>query len=266
MRTRSYAALLALLVAGGASAEGPAPIFNKVGVTERLGEPIPTALQFTDSTGKQVMLSDAFKDGKPVLLNLVYYRCPMLCELVLSGIVRGLRDSGMHLGEDYRVVTVSIDPTEDAALAAEKKRGYLQSLGVSTTDPNWMFLVGSEQNVKALANAVGFRYAYDAQLKQYAHSAVSFILSPEGKISRYLYGVEYASRDLRLSMVEAAGGKVGTTIDRVLLTCYKFDPATRKYGFFVKGFLRIGGLTVFAALSCMLALLWRRELKRGTVS
>lgn len=264
------AALGVLLAALGAEAatqapaSAPAPAnLEQVGVTERLNEPIPRELSFVDSTGRPVRLGELLGGDKPVVLTLVYYRCPMLCSLVLSGLTRSLGEARMRLGEDYRAITVSIDPEETPAMAAEKKRGHLQALGVPADSPDWPFLTGTQPAIKALAEAVGFRYSYDAQLKQYAHAAVMFVLTPEGRISRYLYGMETPPRDLRWSLVEASGGWVGTSFDRVLLTCYQYDPATRRYGFFVKGFLRTGGMLVFTALATLLGVLWRRELKRG---
>lgn len=264
--TQRAAALGFLLAALGAEAATPAPAnFEQVGVTERLNEPIPRELSFVDSTGRPVRLGELLGGDKPVVLTLVYYRCPMLCNLVLSGLTRSLGEARMRLGEDFRAITVSIDPEETPAMAAEKKRGHLQSLGVPADSPDWPFLTGTPPAIKALAEAVGFRYSYDAQLKQYAHAAVMFVLTPEGRLSRYLYGMETPPRDLRWSLVEASGGRVGTSFDRVLLTCYQYDPATRRYGFFVKGFLRTGGLLVFTALATLLGVLWRRELKRGQV-
>jgi len=252
--------------AESAPAGTPGAVFKDVGVEEKLNEQIPTELSFMDSNGKRVSLKDYVSGDRPVVLTLAYYRCPMLCNLVLAGMARALRETGFNLGSDYRVVTVSIDPTETPELAAEKKRGYLQAMNTPSDSADWAFLTGNEKEIRALAAAVGFRYTYDASLKQYAHAAVSFVLTSEGRISRYLYGVDYPARDLRLAMVEASRGRVGTSFDRVMLTCYRYDPATRRYGPYVRGFLRMGGLLIFTALSMLLAVLWRRELRRGTVS
>ncbi len=258
---------LALLSApGGPPPATPGGVFKDVDVVENLNQPIPLERSFTDSTGRTVSLRELLREGKPVVLTLVYYRCPALCGLVLTGTVQALKQAGLALGEDFRAVTVSIDPTETPEMAAERKRGHLQALGLPSGSEAWSFLTGREEDIRPLAEAVGFRYAYDAQLQQYAHAAVIFVLTPEGRLSRYLYGVQYPPRDLRLALVEAAGGRVGTSFDRVLLTCYQYDPATRRYGFFVKGFLRTGGLIIFAALAGLLTVLWRREIKRGTVS
>ena len=263
---RRVAAAVALWLAAAAGAQEPPPILEQVGVTERLNEQVPLELSFVDSTGRHVRLKELLGGDKPVVLTPIYYQCPVLCNLVLAGLVSTLKESGVRLGEDVRVVTVSIAPEETPALAAEKKRGYLQALGVPTDSKDWAFLTGTEPSIRALTEAVGFRYAYDAQLKQYAHAAVVMVLTPEGRLSRYLYGMETPPRDFRFSLVEASGGRVGSSFDRVLLTCYQYDPASRRYAFFVKGFVRTGGLLVFAALATLLGVLWRRELKRGRVA
>jgi len=188
----------------------------------------------------------------------------MLCNLVISGTVNAIKASGLKLGRDFLALTVSIDPTETSPLAAERKAGHLQSLGEATSDPSWAFATGAADQIRTLAKSVGFGYSYDEDTKQYAHAAVIFVLTPAGKISRYLYGIEYGPRDLKLALVEAGNGKVGTSLDRILLSCFKYDPALRRYGFYVWGILKGGALMVFAMLSTLLAVLWRRELKRGT--
>jgi len=234
-----------------------------VDVQEKLGERIPGDLAFTDWKGRRVRFGDLL-GGKPAVLVLAYYRCPALCNLVLSGTARAFSRTGLQMGEDYRAVTVSIDPTETPADAAERRRGYLQTMGRSDQGEDWPFLVGDEKNIRALADAVGFRYRYDEELKVYAHAAVTTVLAPDGKVSRYWYGLEYPPRDLRLSLVEAAGGKVGTTLDRVLLTCFQYDPAARRYGWVVNGIVKGGSLVVAFALAGLLGALWRRELKGRT--
>ncbi len=252
-----------LSMASVAHAEAP-PLpdaLTKVDVVEKLHEPIPLNLTFTDSTGKPFQLQQAFHDGKPVILTLVYYRCQALCDLVVSGLVRGLKDSGMHLGQEYRVVTASIDPTEKSDLALRSKRGHLQSLGEKDNDPNWTFLTGTEGNIHALAEATGFHYAYDEKSQQYAHAAAIFVLTPEGRLSRYLYGIEFKPRDLKLAVLEAADGRVGTTLDRIVMKCFKYDPASRKYTVYMLGFLRGGATLVFFALATLLWMLWRREFR-----
>jgi len=222
-------------------------------------------LPFTSSVGKETRLGELFSGDQPVLLILAYYRCPMLCNLVISGAVKALRGSGLKLGRDYRAATISIDPSETAELAATRKAGHLQALGVATDDPAWAFMVGAEAQIRALAKSVGFGYAYDEETKQYAHGAVALVLTPRGTVSRYLYGVEFSPRDMKLALVEAADGKVGTSLDRILLRCFKYDAALRKYDLYVWGILKGGALLVFAMLATLLAVLWRRELHQGTV-
>src|SRR5262249_1153335 len=187
------------------------------------------------------------------------------CNLVLSGTVSALRGSGLKLGRDYSAITLSIDPSETPRQAAERKRGHLQALGESPSDPAWIFSTGAQAQIRALASSVGFGYTYDEPTRQFAHPAVVFVLTPEGNISRYLYGLGSSPRDIKLALVEAAGGRVGTSLDRVLLSCFKYDPSLRRYGLYVSGILRGGALLVFAMLSSLLLILWRREVKRGTV-
>jgi protein SCO1/2 len=238
----------------------PAPM-QGVDVIEHLGEHVPEGGRFIDSEGRPVRLSDLLHQGKPVVLSLVYYRCPQLCNLVLSGLTRSLRDSGMKLGRDFQALTVSIDPEETPREAGESKRGHMQALGVSPTTPDWLFTTGEEPQIQELARAAGFLYKYDAASKQFAHTAVVFVLSEDGRLSRYLYGVDYPPRDMKLALVEAGKGKVGTALDRVLLTCFKYDPSRRSYLPYVLAFVRIGALLVFASLVLLLAVLWRQDLK-----
>jgi protein SCO1 len=245
---------------GAARSQAPAAV-KGVDVLERLGDSVPLDAHFVDSEGRPFRLGDELQKGKPVILTLVYYRCPALCSLVLSGLTRSLRGVDLKLGEDYRVVTVSIDPTETPRMAAESKRGHMQALGVDPLTPGWTFGTGTEEQIQALARAVGFQYTYDEPSKQYAHAAAIFVLSPDGKISRYLYGIDFPTRDMRMALVEASKGKVGTAIDRVLLTCFKYDAATRRFEPYILGFVRIGASLVFVALATLLAVLWRQELK-----
>jgi protein SCO1 len=254
-------ALLAVLpLAAGAQTLVPAPL-QGVDVIEQLGDRVPGDGRLIDSEGNPFRLADELHRGKPVVLALVYYRCPQLCSLVQSSLTRTLRASGMKLGEDYRAVTVSIDPLETPREAAEAKRGHMQAMGVSPTTPDWRFATAAEPEIRALARATGFTYKYDPPSNQYAHPAVAFVLAEDGRLSRYLYGVEYPAQDMKLALVEAGKGKVGTAVDRVLLTCFKYDPATRSYRPYVLAFVRLGALLVFAALVVLLTVLWRYDLK-----
>jgi protein SCO1 len=250
--------------------EQPLAALQDIDVIEHLGERVPGNLSFTDEAGRSVALSSLLNRGKPVLVTLGYHRCPMLCGLVLDGLVKASRASGLKLGKDLLVVDVSIDPAEDAKLLTATQRRVVELAGNGATVADWPFWRSSSDGgaaARALADAVGFRYKYDPDSKQFAHDAVAFVLSPEGVVARYLYGVDYPARDFRMAVVEAGGGRVGTSLDKVVLSCYRYDPATRRYAPFVMGFMRIGALTVMFALAGLLTVLWRKEIamrKRGT--
>ncbi len=236
-----------------------------VDVVEKLGEYVPRDLVFRDETGRKVKLGDFLGDGKPVLLTLVYYKCAMLCSLTLNGMVGALRQQSWKVGQEFRVVTLSFDPAEQPALAAEKQRGYLGALGLTPEEHgrDWPFLTGDKANVDALADAVGFRFRWDDVNKTWDHTAVLIALAPDGKITRYLYGVQYPPRDVRLALFESANGKVGTTLDRALLRCYAYDSSTKSYRLFAVRFVRAGSLLVLGLLVTFLTILWRRDLRRN---
>jgi protein SCO1/2 len=238
---------------------------DNVGVVEKLGERVPLDLQFTDENGKAVRLGDYLKDGKPVLIAEVYYECPMLCSLTLNGIVGALRQQTWKLGQEYRVITVSFDPAEKPALAAKKQRGYLAALGLMPEEHgrDWPFLTGDKANIDKLSDALGFKFRWDGVNKTWDHTAAIMTLAPDGKITRYLYGVQYPPKDVKLALFEAAGGKVGTTLERALLRCYQYDNSTKSYRVFAVVFMRIGALTVLGMLVILLTLLWRRDLRRS---
>jgi protein SCO1/2 len=245
---------------GGVPTDVPPQVLENVGIEERLGNAVPLDVELVDGGGRPWRFGSAFEGNRPVLLALVYYDCPMMCGLILSGMAKAIRDSGLELGKDFQAVTISFDPEEPPAMAAERRRGYLQSLGKTEATPDWPFLVGTEAASRAIADAVGFRYAKDPATGEFAHLAALFVLTPDGKVSRYLYGIEYPAKDLRLSLVEAAGGKVGTSFDRFLLTCYRYDPASRKYEPYAWGFVRAGALVVLVALSGLIGgLVWRER-------
>ena len=255
-------------LSGAAQAQLVPPDLQKVqeiDVVERLNERVPLDTEFIDGDGKRVKLGELFRDDKPVVLTLAYYKCPMLCSLVMGALKKAAMGSGMELGRDYTAVTISIDPREKPELAKEGQRGHLQALGVPDREADWQFLVGEDAQIKRLAEAVGFGYHYDEKSGQYAHPAVVMVLTPDGRVSRYLYGVDYPARDLRFAVMEAGGGRVGTSFDRVILQCFRFDSNSKRYEFYVFGFIRTGGLLVFVALTAMLAVFWRREYKRGSI-
>lgn len=273
MRVRVAIAALGLAAALPAGAQygvGPAPaapptdlpatVLEDVGIEERIGNAVPLDVDLVDGEGRPFRLRGAFDGTKPVVLALVYYDCPMLCGLILSGMARAMRESGLVLGKDFAAVTISFDPQEKPAQGAERRRGYLQSLGASDAGGAWPFLVGSEAASRAVADAVGFRYALDPATGEWAHHAAIFVLTPDGRVSRYLYGIEYPKKEFRLAVVEAADGKVGTSFDRFLLTCYRYDPSTRKYEPYAWGFVRAGAVLVLVALTGLIGgLVWRER-------
>jgi protein SCO1/2 len=235
-------------------------VLQDVRIDERLGNKVPLDVALVDWNGAPFSFRSVFDGKKPVVLTLVYYDCPMLCGLILSGLAKSMRESGLVLGKDFEAVTVSFDPDEKPAQGAERRRGYLQSLGVPDTGRAWPFLVGTAQASGTLAEAVGFHYAKDPASGEWAHMAAVFVLGPDGTVSRYLYGIEYPPKDLRLALVEAAGGKVGTSFDRFLLTCYRYDPASRKYEPYAMGIMRAGGALVLVALVGLIGtLVWRER-------
>jgi protein SCO1/2 len=253
IRRASIAALLALLPTLAAAQLGPPPpppatpgVLQEIGFDQRLGESVPLDLAFTDETGKSVRLSDYF-GKKPVVLSLVYYKCPMLCTISLNGLAGALEVLSFVPGQEFEVVTLSFDPTESPTLAAAKKRAYMARYKRPEAHAGWHFLTGPKESVEALTRAVGFRYVWDEATKQFAHPAGLLVLTPEGKISHYLFGVEYAPKDLRLALVDAAGGKIGNLADQVLLYCYQYDPMTGRYSASILNLLRVlGALTVLA--------------------
>ncbi len=247
-----------------APATGAKPaLLEQVRIDEQLGRRVPLDLEFVDWNGAPFAFRSVFDGRKPVVLALVYYDCPMLCGLILSGMAKSMRENGLVLGKDFEAVTVSFDPDEKPAQAAERRRGYLQSMGLPDSGRTWPFLVGSAQASRALADAVGFHYAKDTATGQWAHLAAIFVLAPDGTVSRYLYGIDFAPKDLRLALLEAADGKVGTTFDRLLLTCYRYDPSSRKYEPYAMGIMRAGGGLLLAGLIALIGTLAWRERARA---
>jgi protein SCO1 len=258
-------AALPLLLALASPAADPIELpAGAVDVVEKLNEQVPTNLTFLDTAGKPVELKQLMR-GKPIVLALVYYRCPVLCGMLLGGLSKALSGLDWKLGQEYDVVTVSMDPSEPPALAAEKQRGYLQALGEPKSD-GWSFLTGRVDEIDALSDAVGFRYSYVAGQRQFAHAAALVVLTPEGRVSRYLYGVEFAPKQLKLALFEAAAGKVGTSLERVLLRCYRFDERAKRYENFVTGYFRMGGVLMILLVGGLLAFLWRREFRNKAVN
>ena len=236
------------------------PGLRNVSLEQRLNQQVPLDISFHDDTGRQMPLSSYF-GGKPIILALVYYQCPMLCTQILNGLVISLRGMSLVSGRDFEVVAVSIDPTETPDLAARKKAEYLRRYVKSST--GWHFLTGAEPQIRQVADAVGFRYAYDPRTKQYAHASAIMVLTPGGRLSRYFYGIEYAPRDLRLGLVEASENKIGSAADQILLYCYHYDPSTGKYSAIVMNIVRLAGALTLLIFGSLLALMWRRDLRRS---
>lgn len=238
---------------------GLPPALLNVGIDQKLDAQIPLDATFRDEGGRAVRLGDYFKAGRPVILSLVFYECPMLCNQILNGLMGSLKGMSLKIGQDYDVLTVSFDPREGPELARRKKEGYLHSLNRPGAEAGWHFLTGQEAEIKRLTEAVGFRYTYDEQTKQFAHASGIMILTPQGRVSHYLYGVEYAPRDVRLSLVEASAGRIGSPVDQLLLYCYHYDPATGKFAWVINLY-RWGGALTVAGILALLVFLRRRGL------
>ncbi len=235
------------------------PALQGITLEQMLNHQAPLDLVFRDEFGRPMPLSTYFSGNKPVILALVYYTCPMLCNMVLNGLESSLRPIALDPGKDFEVVAVSFDPRDTPEIAAAKKASYLQRYHRQGTDNGWHFLTGDEASIKALTAAVGFRYKFDAATGQFAHVSAIMILTPEGKLSRYFYGVEYAPRDVRLGLVEASRNQIGNPVDQVLLFCYHYDPATGKYGAVAMNMVRFGGATFVLICGTFLFVAWRRD-------
>jgi protein SCO1/2 len=259
-----WALLLALLGARAPLRAQPSlpPSLRDVSWEQKLDAPVPLELAFRNETGQTVRLRDYF-DGKPVILVLAYYRCPMLCNQVLNGLVQSMLDLPFDAGKEFNIVTVSFDPREQPELAAAKKKHYVERYGKPTAEEGWHFLTGEEANIKQLADSVGFRYRYDAKNDQYAHASGIMLLTPQGRVSRYFFDVRFPPRDLRLGLVEASQNRIGSAADQILLYCFHYDPNEGKYGPAVLNFVRAGGVLTLAALGFFMYYLWRGERHRG---
>jgi protein SCO1/2 len=233
-----------------------------IGVTEHLGSKLPLDLTFTDDQGQTVTLGKYFNGKKPVILQLGYLGCPMLCSLVSQGTVDSLRKLSLTAGQDFEIVFVSIDPKEDYKLAADKKDTYVQDYHRDGSRDGFHFLVGKQPEITKLADAVGFKYKWVEDVQQYSHPAVVMVASPEGKLTRYLYGVKFQDQTMRLSLVEAADGKVGNTIDQIILTCFHYDGKQGKYAMVAINMMRVGGALTVLVLGTVLVLAFRQNARR----
>jgi len=258
-----FAVIAAIAVAPTrAQQAAPSAILGKVSLAQNLGQQIPRDLVFRDESGKPVRIGDLF-GSKPIVLSLVYFDCPALCTEVLNGELRTMESIPLDLGKDFEALTVSFEPKDTPALAKAKRDVYAGQYGRAGAAEHWHFLTGEQQSIDVLTSAVGFHYAYDPSIRQYAHAAAIMILTPDGRIDRYFYGVVYPARDVRLGLVEASEGKIGSFTDHALLYCYQYDPLTGKYGLVIMNVLRAaGGLTVLA-LAIFMLVMFLRDRKRA---
>jgi protein SCO1/2 len=244
-------------IAGPVEDRRPEPL-REIGYEQKLGERLPLDLTLRDESGQAVTLGHYF-NGRPVVLSVVYYECPMLCTLSLNGLVSALNVLTLNPGKDFEIVTVSFDPRETAAQAAARKKAYLNRYTRAGAEEGWHFLTGDRESLERLTRAVGFKYSWDDETRQFAHGAGVVVLTPDGVVSRYLYGIEYAPKDLRLALVESSAGKVGTAVDSFLLACYKYDPKHGRYGAAVMNLMRAGGVLTVATFLGFVGLMRRRE-------
>jgi len=250
----------------GKPSTGLPTALHDVRIEQKLDQQLPLDLVFHDESGQEVKLGQYFGQ-KPVVLAFVYYDCPMLCTQVLNGMVTSFRVLPFQIGKEFDVVTVSFDPRETSALAASKKKVYINYLPTKmqpAAASGWHFLTGDQENIAKLTDAAGFRYHYDEATKQFAHASGIMVATPHGKLSRYFYGVEYSARDLRLGLIESSAEKIGSPVDQLLLYCYHYDPATGKYGAAVMKIMRIAGvITVLAIVAMLFALKGRKPVTEG---
>jgi protein SCO1 len=251
--------------APGATVKDDGVISDGVDIIENLGEEAQIDVPLVDQNGNIHRLRD-YLGKRPAIVALVYYRCPVLCSLLLQGLVTALKQVDWQVGRDFDVLTVSIDPNETTAMAKEKRRGFLQALGRPEEERldngAWPFFTAATEAVDVLSASLGFKFKYVERERQFAHVAALFFLSPQGKITRYLYGVNFDPKEVKLALFESAQGRVGTPLERVLLRCYKFDPASRHYHLWIRNYYRVWGVIILLCLGTFLGTLWRREFKK----
>ncbi len=256
------ALLITAAVCGAQPADFTPPELEGVGITEHLDAQLPLDLAFVDERGRAVTLGDYFDGKRPVLLTLNYYRCPMLCTLQLNGLVDALRRVAWSAGEQFEMVTVSFDPAETPSLARAKKQTYVEEYGRPSAVKGWHFLTGKQASIKALTETVGFGYRWNPDSQQWIHAAAVYMCTPDGRLSRYLYGVMYEPNTLRLAMVEASEGKIGSTLDRIILYCFHYDDEAGKYSLAAVKVMRIGGALTAIILGTALMSFWLRGRRR----
>jgi len=239
------------------------PGLEFVGIEQHLNAEVPADLEFRDELGNPVKLANYFGHGRPVILNLGYYQCPMLCSELLQGLVGSMKALTFNLGKDFDVLTVSFDPRETTEMAAEKKRDMMKRYGRANADQGWHFLTGKADQINALTKSVGFQYQFDEKTGQYAHATAIVMLTPDRHISGYFYGVEFAPKDLRLGLVQASENRIGNIGDQVLLYCYHYDPRTGKYGAVVSNILKLAALGTMLILGTFMFVMFRVDRHSG---
>jgi protein SCO1/2 len=253
------------LQGGQASTELPSGLAG-VGIQQKLDSQLPLHAKFRDEYGQEVTLGKYFESGKPVLLAPVYYRCPMLCTQIMGGLEGALRAVSLNPGQDFEIVAFSFDPKDSPETALAKKEMYMKRYRRANTTNGWHFLSGDEASIKALTAAIGYGYKYDPKTDQYAHASGVMIATPQGRLSKYFYGVEYSPRDLRLGLVEASEGRIGNPVDALLLFCFHYDPATGKYGAVAMNMIRFAGAAFTLIGGTFLLIMFRRDFRRDKKS
>jgi len=245
------------------AATGLPDALQTIGIEQRLGEQLPLDTEFTAEDGRTIKLGSLFESGRPVVLAFVYYECPMLCNEVLNGLTGSLKGLSLDAGKDFDVIALSFDARENAKpeLARNKKAAYMERYGRPGSEKGWHFLTGSQASIDAVAKAAGFNYRWDEKSNQFAHAGGVMIVTPQGKMSRYFYGIDYSPRDLKLGVIESADNKVGSAADQMLLYCYHYDPATGKYGLAVLSVIRLGAVLTLLGMGAMGFVFWRRGRK-----
>jgi protein SCO1/2 len=254
----AYAQARGMMPTVGDPSSAKPGILSKIAIDQRIGHQVPADIPFVDDSGRPVVIGDYF-GKRPVVLALVYYECPMLCTQVLNGLVSAIGVLNFEVGREFDVVAVSFNPKEGPGLASQKKASYVERYGRPESAAGFHFLTGSQESIDRLTQAVGFQYAYDEKIGQFAHGAAIEVLTPKGTIAKYFYGIEYSPRDLRLGVIEASDERIGTIVDDVLLFCYHYDPATGSYGATVLTMVRAGAIATILAFALFLAVSLRRD-------
>lgn len=247
-----------------AEANGIPEALKKIEIEQKLGEQLPLDTEFKDEEGRLVRLGDYFKKGRPVIVAFVYFECPMLCNQVLNGLTGSLKGISFNAGSEFEVVAISFDAREfDATdVARNKKTGYMERYGRPGTEKGWHFLTGKQESIDKVTSAAGFSYEWDAKTNQFAHAAAVMVATPEGKLSRYHYGIDYAPRDLKFSLMESGESRVGNAAEQLLLYCYHYDPASGRYGLAILNVIRLGGIATILGMGLMALVFWRRNKKK----